>query len=104
MSTDSDHASSGAVLLKDRLPRLARLVDALQMRDEGFREICIEIAEAHAALGATLSLPPSRRRQREREWRECIESLVAEAFERMCGPKVIAFPTPKRATSNARTN
>src|SRR5689334_1200098 len=72
MPTDSDYASSGAVFLKDRLPRLGRLVDALQMRDEGFREICIELAEAHAALGATRSLPPGRRRQREREWRECI--------------------------------
>jgi hypothetical protein len=104
MSIEADRASAGASLLKDRVPRLARLIDALQARDEGFREICIELADAHAALGAARSLPPARRRQREREWRDCIGSLVAEACDRMCGPKVVALPPPKRATSNARAN
>ena len=104
MPTDMDRAGTGAVILKGRFPRLVRLIDALEMRDESFREICTGLADAHAALAASRSLPLARRRQREREWLDCIESLVAEACDRMCGPKVIAFPTPKRATSNARTN
>jgi hypothetical protein len=53
---------------------IRRLIDA----DEGFRDICEELADAEVALSKVDDLPAALREARRTEWQELVDRLAGE--------------------------
>ena len=72
---DRQKAVSAAVR---RLPQFELAIHRLMERDESFRDMCEELAEAELALSRVDMIPPILREARRAEWQELVDRLVAE--------------------------
>lgn len=61
-----------------RYPLFELAIRRLMVADEGFRDICEELAEAELALSKVDDLPPQLRDARRAEWRELVDRLDGE--------------------------
>ena len=67
-----------------RFPSCSRIIERLAADDEGFRELCEELAEAEQACVRLQGSPSAQQSAWEAEWLELIERLttqVAAALE-----------------------
>jgi hypothetical protein len=72
---DRQRAASAAVR---RFPQFELAIHRLMDRDEIFRDMCEELAEAELALSRVDLLPPTLSEARRAEWQELVDRLVAE--------------------------
>ncbi len=72
---DRQKAVSAAVR---RFPRYELAVRQLMDRDESFRDMCEELAEAELALSRVDRVPVPLRESRRAEWHQLVERLVGE--------------------------
>ena len=61
-----------------RFPQYEFAIHRLMERDESFRDMCEELAEAELALSRVDMIPPILREARRAEWQELVDRLVAE--------------------------
>jgi hypothetical protein len=61
-----------------RFPSEAKLIEEVIIRNESFRGLCDDLAEAERALAATEEMPEPLRSDRQAERREWVESLTNE--------------------------
>jgi hypothetical protein len=72
---DRHRAAAAAVR---RFPRFELAIHQLIDRDEGFRDLCEELADAEFALASVDKAPPALREARRAEWQELVDRLVGE--------------------------
>jgi hypothetical protein len=68
----------GLLAAVQRFPDRQRAVEALAARDESFRLLCIDFADAEAALRRWRTTDAGLREQRCAEYEELVESLAGE--------------------------
>jgi hypothetical protein len=68
-------AASAAVR---RFPQFELAIHRLMERDESFRDMCEELAEAESALARVDMVPLALREARRAEWQELVDRLVGE--------------------------
>ncbi|WP_209439300.1 hypothetical protein [Sinorhizobium arboris] len=68
-----------------RFPRAEFAIRRLMRMSEDFFDLCGELAEAEHALAQVLQSDRVLREEREREWQELINCLVAEIGEALEG-------------------
>ena len=61
-----------------RFPQAELAIRRLMGRDETFRDICEELADAEQALASAPRSPPDLARARRLEWQELVDRLAAE--------------------------
>lgn len=72
-----------------RFPDHALAIEQLAARDETFRDICEELADATRALESVRHGPVEMRKAREDEWQALIERLAAQVAKALQNEKVI---------------
>jgi hypothetical protein len=61
-----------------RYPQFELTIRRMIVADEGFRDVCEELAEAEAALAKVCDLPAALQEARRAEWEELIDRLAGE--------------------------
>jgi len=61
-----------------RFPNMRETIVSLADRDEDFRSLCVDLADAEAALQQSLRLPSPMRERRRDDYLALIDSLTAE--------------------------
>jgi hypothetical protein len=61
-----------------RYPQFELAIRRLMNADEGFRDICEELADAETALSKVDDLPAALRETRRAEWQELVDRLAGE--------------------------
>ena len=61
-----------------RCPEFELTIRRLIVADEGFRDICEELADAELALSKVNDLPAKLREARRTEWQELVDRLAGE--------------------------
>lgn len=72
---DRQRAVSAAVR---RFPQFELAIHRLMDRNEGFQDMCEELAEAELALSRIDMVAPEVRESRRAEWQELVDRLVGE--------------------------
>ena len=72
-----------------RFPASSRIIGLLAAEDEGFRELCEELAEAENACARVHRSPSSQQSAWEAEWLELIERLTAQVAAALREAKVV---------------
>lgn len=72
------HPGHGFSAATRRFPRSEVAIRILMSRNEAFRDMCEELAEAEGALLNALADPHGPRSARQSEWQELVSRLVAE--------------------------
>lgn len=83
-----------------RFPAFSRIIGLLAAEDEGFRELCEELAEAERACARVHRSPSADKGAREAEWMELIERLTAQIAAALPEAKVI--PIDRIPSSRSR--
>jgi chromosome segregation ATPase len=83
-----------------RFPEHAQAIEQLAERDETFRDICQELADAETALESVRRGPTELREAREDEWQALIERLAAQITEALQNENVI--PIRRRSSPRPR--
>jgi hypothetical protein len=68
-----------------RLPRYELAIHRLMDRDESFRDMCEELAEAELALSRVDTVSVALREARRAEWQDLVDRLVREVEEALKG-------------------
>jgi len=73
-----------------RFPQFELAIRRLMDRNETFRDMCEELAEAELALSRVDAAPPPLREARRAEWQELVDRLVGEVGAAIRNPDVVA--------------
>lgn len=88
--------NKGVTAAQHRFPERARSIERLAVRDEDFRDLCIDLADAQAALQRwELSTEPTRE-QRSAEYAEMVHDLLGEIETALDKADVIPLATRKQ--------
>lgn len=75
-----------------RFPARQSVIKALADKDEEFRLLCDDLAEAEAALHRWASAPSPTREQRCAEYQDLVDSLAKEIAAALDAMQVISLP------------
>nr|WP_112809934.1 hypothetical protein [Ensifer sp.] len=78
MNWNSHGAKQGLEAASRRFPLLSLKIRSRALKDETFRGICADLADAETALASVDRLPPHLREERRAEFEDMIESLALE--------------------------
>ena len=83
-----------------RFPQFELAIHRLMERDESFRDMCEELAEAELALSRVDTVPPTLREARRAEWQDLVQRLVGEVKAAVMNTDAVArsraSPRPPR--------
>jgi len=83
-----------------RFPSCSRIIELLAAENEGFRELCEELAEAEHACARVRRSPSAQKSAWEAEWTELIERLTAQVEAALREAKIVPTdlipPSPLR--------
>jgi hypothetical protein len=86
-----------------RFPEQRAAIEAMSARDDGFRTLCDDLAEAEAALSRWEGSTAPYRNERCAEYRELVASLTAELEAALRTAAIVPFqplrrqPPPRRS-------
>jgi hypothetical protein len=86
---------SAATAAVRRFPQFELTIHRLMDRNESFREMCEELAEAELALTKVDLVAPELRETRRNEWQELVDRLIGEV-----GAVVLESEAARRAGFN----
>ena len=89
--------SSGSQAARRRFPDKALLIEDLMGRDEDFRDLCDELADAEMALLAIDAVPADVRAARAAEWQGWIARLTDEIDQALRAVNVIPLTRRRRS-------
>jgi crotonobetainyl-CoA:carnitine CoA-transferase CaiB-like acyl-CoA transferase len=86
----------GLLAAARRFPARRGAIEALADRDEEFRALCADLAEAEAALHRWAAAPSPAREQRCAEYRDLVDSLADEIEAALDAAKGVPLPTARK--------
>lgn len=91
---------AGEIAVLRRFPAHRRTIEELIARDDDFRDMCEELAEAEMALQAATALPPALCMARQAEWTVAIGRLEAEIARALKEANVIPIGRANQPNSH----